>query len=93
MEWYKNQLFEEKTIKLIVFLYFWLMLCSEGDHEWPAALSADFQRVWRNLRRPADIDAVRLLNREQWRQLEWDIAEESWTNWYKHLTYNDIICV
>ena len=47
-------------------------------------------RVGRTLRRPADTDALRLLNREQWRQLERDIAEESWTNWYKHLTYFDI---
>ena len=41
------------------------------------ALSADLRRVGRTLRRPADIDALRLLNREQWRQLERDIAEES----------------
>ncbi len=38
------------------------------------------RRVGRTLRRPADIDALRLLNREQWRQLERDIAEESLTN-------------
>ena len=56
----------------------------------PTALSADLRRVGRNLHRPADIDALRLLNREQWRQLEREIAEESWTNWYKHLTYFDI---
>ena len=37
------------------------------------ALSADLRRVGRTLRRPADIDALRLLNREQWRQLERDI--------------------
>ena len=43
----------------------------------PTALSADLRRVGRTLRRPADIDALRLLNREQWRQLERDIAEES----------------
>ncbi len=43
----------------------------------PTALSADFRRVGRTLRRPADIDALRLLNREQWRELERDIAEES----------------
>ena len=36
----------------------------------PTALSADLRRVGRTLRRPADIDALRLLNREQWRQLE-----------------------
>ena len=42
----------------------------------PTALSADLRRVGRTLRRPADIDALRLLNREQWRQLERDIAEE-----------------
>ena len=46
----------------------------------PTALSADLRRVGRTLRRPADIDALRLLNREQWRQLERDIAEESSTN-------------
>ena len=46
----------------------------------PTALSADLRRVGRTLRRPADIDALRLLNREQWRQLERDIAEESLTN-------------
>ena len=53
--------------------------CSEGDHEQtlPTALSADLRRVGRTLRRPADIDAIRLLNREQWRQLGRDIAEES----------------
>ena len=43
----------------------------------PTALSADLRRVGRIVRRPADIDALRLLNREQWRQLERDIAEES----------------
>ena len=43
----------------------------------PTALSADLRRVGRTLRRPADIDALRLLNREQWRQLERGIAEES----------------
>ena len=43
----------------------------------PTALSADLRRVGRTLRCPADIDALRLLNREQWRQLERDIAEES----------------
>ena len=45
----------------------------------PTALSADLRRVGRRptLRCPADIDALRLLNREQWRQLERDIAEES----------------
>ena len=43
----------------------------------PTALSADLRRVGRTLRRPADIEALRLLNREQWRQLERDIAEES----------------
>ena len=46
----------------------------------PTALSADLRRVGRTLRRPADIDPLRLLNREQWRQLERDIAEESLTN-------------
>ena len=46
----------------------------------PTALSADLRRVGRTLRRPADIYALRLLNREQWRQLERDIAEESSTN-------------
>ena len=56
----------------------------------PNALSADLRRLGRTLRRPADNDAFGLLNREQWRQLERDIAEESWTNWYKHLTYFDI---
>ena len=43
----------------------------------PTALSADLRRVGRTLRRPADTDALRLLNREQWQQLERDIAEES----------------
>ena len=43
----------------------------------PTALSADLRRVGRTLRCPADIEALRLLNREQWRQLERDIAEES----------------
>ena len=47
----------------------------------PTALSADLRRVGRTLRRSADTDALRLLNREQWRQLERDIAEESSTNW------------
>ena len=42
----------------------------------PTALSDDLRRVGRTLRRPADIEALRLLNREQWRQLERDIAEE-----------------
>ena len=42
-----------------------------------AWLSADLRRVGRTLRRPADIEALRLFNREQWRQLERDIAEES----------------
>ena len=31
----------------------------------PTALSADLRRVGRTLRLPADIDALRLLNREQ----------------------------
>ena len=43
----------------------------------PTALSADLRRVGRTIRCPANIEALRLLNREQWRQLERDIAEES----------------
>ena len=46
----------------------------------PTALSADLRRVGHTLCHPDDIDALRLLNREQWRQLERDIAEESSTN-------------
>ena len=46
----------------------------------PTALSADLRRVGRTLCRSADIDALRLLNREQWRQLERDITEEVSTN-------------
>ena len=32
----------------------------------PTALCADLRRLGRTLRRPADIDALRILNREQW---------------------------
>ena len=59
----------------------------------PTALSTDLRCMGRNMRCPADIDMLYVLNREQWRQLERDIAEESSTNLYKHLAYIDIICL
>ena len=40
----------------------------------PTTLCSDLQRIGRTLRQPTDIEALRALSREQWRQMERDIS-------------------
>ena len=40
----------------------------------PTTLCSDLRRIGRTLRQPADIEALRALSREQWRQMERDIS-------------------
>jgi len=40
----------------------------------PTVLSAELPRIGRTLRCSVDVDALRALNREQWRQLERDLS-------------------
>ena len=40
----------------------------------PTSLCSDLRRIGRALRQPADIEALRALSREQWRQMERDIS-------------------
>ena len=40
----------------------------------PTSLCSDLRRIGRTLRQPADIEALRALSREQWRQMERDIS-------------------
>ena len=40
----------------------------------PSTLCSDLRRIGRTLRQPADIEALRALSREQWRQMERDTS-------------------
>ena len=40
----------------------------------PTTLCSDLRRIGRTLRQPTDIEALRALSREQWRQMERDIS-------------------
>ena len=40
----------------------------------PSTLCSDLRRIGRTLRQPADIEALRVLSREQWRQMERDTS-------------------